>query len=133
MMAEIEELIAGCKHSENVYIYGAGKNASDTYCFFQEYKIPIAGFLVSSIYGNPQVLFGHPVMDIDDFSDNSLYIILVPMFRNTRAYREICDCLVCKQICNVYFLSSSLLQMIKEHIFMQKKRAIFHINEYRLG
>ncbi len=133
MMAEIEELIAVCKHSENVYIYGAGKNASDTYCFFQEYKIQIAGFLVSSMYGNTQVLFGHPVMDIDDFSDDSRYIILVPMFRNTRAYREICDCLVCKQICNVYFLSSSLLQMIKEHIFMQKKREIFHINEYRLG
>ena len=34
-MAEIEELIAACKHSENVYIYGAGKNASDTYTLLE--------------------------------------------------------------------------------------------------
>lgn len=133
MIAETDELITACKHSKNVYIYGAGKNACDTYCFFQEYKVQIAGFLVSSMYGNPQDLFGRPVIDIDDFSDNTKYLILVPMFRNTRAYREICDCLVCRKICNVYFLSSNLLQIIKEHIFIQKKREIFNINAYRLG
>ena len=126
MTDETNELFAICKLKQNIYIYGAGKNAHDIYYFFKMRNIRITGFLVSNMQGNPHILFDHPVMEIDAFSDNSEYLILVPIFKNTAAYREICDCLVNKQIHNVYFLSSGLLHHIKEEALAQRKRELFY-------
>lgn len=133
MTNETDKLFAICKLKQNIYIYGAGKNAHDIYYFFKMRNIQITGFLVSDMHDNPHILFDHPVIEIEAFSDNSEYLILVPIFKHTAAYREICDCLVNKQIHNVYFLSSGLLHHIKEEALSQRKRELFNTGSYRFG
>lgn len=127
-----DELLGLCDGKKHIYIYGAGKNASKTFYFLKKNNIEIKGFLVSSLSNNPQTLFGYTVAGVDTFSDDSEYLILVPVLKGCEAYREIFDILIGRHIHNVYFIPTHMLNFIEKDYFVSKKRSIFCTDQYYL-
>ena len=128
-----DELITACQKVENVYIYGAGKNASRIYRFLSQYGIQTEGFLVSELSGNPEVLFERRVVSIDNFVENSSYLIVVSISNGGRAYREIFDGLVSRGIYNAFFLTKNMLESIKEDVLLWEVRESFNAEPYHLA
>lgn len=128
----VEELIAICKKQEKIYIYGAGKNANSLYLFLTAKGIRIEGFIVSDMGGNPEVLFGRPVSVVGKFHEDE-YIIIVPVSRSNKAYREIYDCLIENRKRNAYFLPANVLDNIKDALMYDKNKSIFNNGMYHIG
>ncbi|MCI8466437.1 MAG: DUF4422 domain-containing protein [Lachnospiraceae bacterium] len=128
------ELLTICQKKERIYIYGAGKNAGKLYSFLKRNQMEVQGFLVSDRSGNPEILFGHPVIEAGSFSEDFEYLILVPAFRGTKTYMEIFEHLLDRQIKNVYFLPRKLFEFIMEdHLIHVHLLPLFHTSRYSLG
>lgn len=128
-----EELITACRSKENIYIYGAGKNGEFIYRFLEARGIKVKEFLVSQMPGNPVCLFGKRVKAIADFKEIGDSLIIVPVPGNSKAYKEICDILVERQVHNVYFVPKGLLQLICIEGHLYKNREFFNRGKYHFG
>ena len=139
MLAETEkldkkELIKICQNHQNIYIYGAGRNAGRVYYFLKMQEMQAKGFIVTERFQNPETLFGHAVITIDKLPRSEDYIILVPVSEVGIAFKEICSYLVENQVHNVYFFTGELLERIrKEEMFYKVKdvldTGIYHFEE----
>lgn len=132
MVFSVEELITICKNQENIYIYGAGKNANRLYLFLMAKGIRIKGFIVSDVIGNPEVLFGHPVVAVGKFRHKNNYIVIVSVSRSNKAYREIYDCLMENRKHNAYFLPADVLESIKDEVLFYNNKSIFNNGMYHI-
>jgi len=128
-----EELLTKCNKYGEIYIYGAGKYARRVYCFLKMNGIQVAGFLVSDQAGNPESLFGQPVVAVDKFADYSDRLIVVSVAIGSKAYREIFDCLLEKEIHHIFFVPKNLLAFIDEGRFLQSVRDSFNVGIYHLA
>ena len=132
MAVKLDEIWSACEGKKHIYIYGAGKNAGQMYCFLEHNQVKVQGFVVSDLSGNPKELFGRSVVDVDSFSDEEEFLIFVPVWRVSRAYREIFACLIRRQIHNVYFLSAEMLEYIKKEDLSYRKERLFGTGMYFL-
>lgn len=137
MVLHREELIKKCRERNHIYIYGAGKNAGAVYLFLQEHGMETEGFLVTDRTGNPEYYYGRPVGIVETFDENKDYLILVPVVRTGKAYKEIFNHLVKHHVQNVYFLPKeilmNILEEVQENVLVQKIRACFNCDLYYRG
>ena len=133
MIFDKEKLISICRDCENIYIYGAGKNAGRVCHFLQRKGLQIKGFIVTDLSGNPEKLYGVEVMTVDRLPEICDYGILVPFIRTNKVYKEILDHLAERDIHNVYFFSGDILESIREELLVYKVKDIFNADPYRYG
>lgn len=141
-MADItKELFEICRDREQIYIYGAGRNAGLVWYFLKRHGIETAGFVVSDMAGNPDSLRGLTVSPVEKLCKAADTLILVPMAARGKAYRAIYDSLFEKGICNAYFFPSKLLSQVISTAAAQRKyeaeleqaRPVFNVPPYHMA
>lgn len=128
-----EHLIGLKSLSSNIFIYGAGKNAKCLYCYLNMHLIPVTGFLVSDINGNPDFLFGLPVVETKGFQRDNEYLILSSINEYSNLYISIFNHIVDSRLKNVIFLSFALMSKIREELIFTKTRNIFQRGNYHIS
>lgn len=133
MMFDKKELITICQNKENIYIYGAGRNAGLVYHFLKNQEIHIKGFIVTEMSGNPESLFGHAVMTVERLPQSVDYVILVPVSEVGKAFKEICSYLVDNRVRNVYFFTRGLLEYVTNTALSCKARDVLDAGIYHFA
>lgn len=107
--------------SQDIYIYGAAKTATELYSFIikQGHK-NIRGFLVTESKDNPEQLLGLPVMDIHVF-ENKEANILVP---HLGAYKE----QIVRLLKTLGFVNVYLVGQLMTKTLWEEKRIVREIN-----
>lgn len=132
-LSNIEGILELCKNYKRIFIYGAGKNARSIYPFLNESKIPVMGFLVSNMNGNPDYIYNLPVMEIDCFRECHNDLIVVSIVKGSLSYVSVVSYLTKYQLQNVLFLSPQDMIEIKQLTINLKLKEIFEKPPYRLG
>ena len=130
---ETTRLIELCKRYEQLYIYGAGRNANILYSFLEKQKIIVKGFVVSDIQDNPKTLFDLSVVSVEEFRPQIQSLILVSIVKESKAFKEVFDCLVKNRIHNAYFISCKLIQEATKEPLPFHITDIFQDEIYHLG
>ena len=74
----ISDCITIAKKFKKVYLYGAGQIGSKVYQALVKQKINIGGFLVTAKKGNPESMFGIPIIPISDFyPEEKSYTVII--------------------------------------------------------
>lgn len=128
-----KELIDICKNQENIFIYGAGQNASLIFYFLKLQEIHIKGFIVTEMSGNPENLFGHTVITVNKLPRDTDHVVLVPVSEVGKAFKEICCYLTDKQVSNVYFFTKEQVEYIRNEVMSYKVRNMLQDGIYRFG
>lgn len=132
-LSDKKEIVSICKHSEKIYIYGAGRNAIRITEFLKKENIKIDGFVVSYMDNNPKVLFGLPVIEIKDLNKGLEDLIIVSIGKDSAAYKQIFEMLVASQKEHVIFLPMGFLKKLKTESFEQRLKDFFEVGIYHLG
>ncbi len=120
-MYHVEELIARCKCSKQVYIYGAGKNARVFYRFLAGHDISVNGFLVTSRKGNPLSIEGIPVLQASDHSQIEGTLVLCSIIYPRLEYFDIIDHIIHLGWNNVIFFSQNRFGPIRNWVISKQK------------
>ena len=112
-MNDVENLLARCRQSTCLYIYGAGKNAEVLYCYLTAHGFSPKGFIVSSRANNPKSLLGIPVVLADDHRQNEGELIISSIIYDKPGYKDIMDNIIRVDFRNVFFFSKKLFEPIR--------------------
>lgn len=133
IMFDKKELITICQSRENIYIYGAGRNASLVYNFLKRQGIHIKGFIVTEMSGNPENLFGKVVITVERLHKSVDYVILVPVSELGKAFKEIYSYLVDNRVHNAYFFTKELLESVRNSMMFDKARDVLDVGIYHFA
>ena len=133
MDSKIKQLIELCKTYEEIYIYGAGRNAGTLFSYLGKHNVSASGFIVSDRKENPTTLFSLSVVPVADFRACAHSLILVSIVRECVGYKEIFDCLVSNSIHDVFFITLDLISAMKMEPLPFRIQDIFQDEVYYLG
>ena len=134
-----EKILDVLSQYDEVFIYGAGRNALKLYNYLCEKSFIIAGFVVSKKEGNPDTLRDCPVIEIVNFVSSADCVVIssIPYLGN--GYNDIFDKCIKNNISNIIFFSKKSLDALLDKQTaltrtrkMERLAAILSDNGYHL-
>ena len=80
----VRRMLSDVQPYQYIYIYGAGVVGQRVYHALEFLGVQINGFLVTDRGGNPDTLFGHPVLPVDEVEVNNGKFAIVAVSKKYR-------------------------------------------------
>ena len=120
------DILAKCKGYTNIYIYGAGINAQRLYNYLVCNFLTVSGFIVSTVVGNPSILFGIPVVEIKDYKQKKADVILCSIVYLSPHYNSVFETISTYMLKNVIYFSRKTFNGVYNFSKNNEKKRLFN-------